>query len=228
MDAKQVMARLENLGTEQTRKTYRRHGYVEPMYGVLFGDLGALKKKIKTDHKLALDLWKTGNADARILATMVADPKQFDPAMAEKWAQESNFPGLTDYVGCIAGESPDAVSLATRWAKSTDPKLRRTARSIVATRLRDGAEVPRPLLASILADIEKRIHTEENWTRYAMMYGLIAIGSYEPSLTAEAIAAARRIGKVDFDPEETSCKMPDPIPYINKTVAHLKKRGKGK
>jgi len=191
-------------------------------------DLNALKKKIKKDHALALALWKTGNADARIFATMVADPQALDAATVEKWARESNFRALTDYVGGIAGASPDALSLAKQWAKSKDPKLRRTAGGIVVSRLRDGAEVPAPLLRSMLEDIEKRIHAEENWTRYSMMYGLIAIGSYEPSLTADAIAAARRIGKVEFDPGETACKMPDPVPYIHKTVAHLKKRGKAK
>jgi len=39
---------------------------------VSFADLGALAKGHKGDHDLALALWKSGNADARILATMIA------------------------------------------------------------------------------------------------------------------------------------------------------------
>ena len=70
----QVLQELEALGKEQTRKTYRRHGVGENQYGVSYADLGKLKKRLKTDHALALKLWASGNHDARILALMIADP----------------------------------------------------------------------------------------------------------------------------------------------------------
>ena len=69
-----VIQELEELGTEQNRKIYRRHGVREDLFGVSFGNIRKLQKKIKTDHSLARELWATGNHDARILATMVADP----------------------------------------------------------------------------------------------------------------------------------------------------------
>jgi 3-methyladenine DNA glycosylase AlkD len=42
------------------------------MYGVKFGDMAKLVREIKQDHGLALELWDTGNHDARVLATMTA------------------------------------------------------------------------------------------------------------------------------------------------------------
>ena len=48
-----VMARLESLGSEQTRSTYLRHGATDPLFGVKFGDLRPLARKIGTDHALA-------------------------------------------------------------------------------------------------------------------------------------------------------------------------------
>ena len=44
----EVLAQLEALGTEQTRKTWRRHGIGENQYGVSYGDMGKLKKKISS------------------------------------------------------------------------------------------------------------------------------------------------------------------------------------
>ena len=76
MTLRETMKALEKAGTAQTRKIYGRHGVTGPMYGVSYATLGQLKKKIKTDHALAEQLWATGNHDARILATMVADPAQ--------------------------------------------------------------------------------------------------------------------------------------------------------
>ena len=37
-----------------------------------------MAKKIKTNHELALELWDTGNIDARFLAILVIEPKSLD------------------------------------------------------------------------------------------------------------------------------------------------------
>jgi hypothetical protein len=71
---------------------------------------------------------------------------------------------------------------------------------------------------AILKTIEKEIHDSPNRARHAMNSALIAIGIYRPALTQEAIAAARRIGKVEVDHGETSCVTPDAVPYIQKTL----------
>ena len=52
-----------------------------------------------------------------------------------------------------------------------------------------------------------------------MNLALIAIGIYKPTLRKQAIAAARRIGKVEVDHGETSCKTPDAESYIVKAAA---------
>jgi hypothetical protein len=43
MQLADVMTRLEQLGTEQTRKTYRRHGATGDMFGVLWSELYKVK-----------------------------------------------------------------------------------------------------------------------------------------------------------------------------------------
>jgi hypothetical protein len=53
---------------------------------------------------------------------------------------------------------------------------------------------------------------------------LIGIGIAKPALRNKAIAAAKRIGKVEVDHGETNCKTPDAVTYIEKAV----KRQSGK
>lgn len=226
MEAKQTMLLLERKGKAQTRKLYLRHGYAEPLFGVSFANLNALKKQIKTDHSLAEALWKTGNADARILATMVADPTKVTMELGNRWVRESNFRTLTEYVGRLVSTSPRALELSVRWLTDADPTARKAARMVLIELLAQRREVPVELLRDVLQEIERDIHTAENWTRYGMMYALIGIGGYCPELSKESIAAAKRIGKVDFDPGETSCKIPDPVPYIQKMVARRKAKPK--
>ena len=48
-----------------------RAGAGDNQFGVKRGDLRILANKIKTNHELALSLWKTGNIDAQFLATLL-------------------------------------------------------------------------------------------------------------------------------------------------------------
>src|SRR6185369_7128981 len=94
----QVLDQLKALGTEQARKTYRRHGVGEEVYGVSYADLKTLTKKIKINHDLAQTLWASGNHDARILATMIADPKKADSDLLESWVHALHNYVITDAV----------------------------------------------------------------------------------------------------------------------------------
>src|SRR3972149_5604630 len=91
-----VLAKLESLGTEQNRKVYRRHGVKGELYGISYANLTALKKRVKTNHNIACDLWKTGNHDARVFAMMIADPKRADAALLEQWVRDLDNYMLTD------------------------------------------------------------------------------------------------------------------------------------
>ena len=95
-----TLKELEALGTAQNRKIYRRHGASENLFGVSFANLNALKKRMKTDHALALELWKSANDDARTLAIMIADPASMRDRTLNDWARGLNgfmvstFPGF--------------------------------------------------------------------------------------------------------------------------------------
>ena len=72
------------------------------------------------------------------------------------------------------------------------------------------------------ATIEREIGGAQNRVRHNMNGALIALGVRSAALRKQALAAAKRIGKVEVDHGETSCKTPDAIGYIEKTVAHRK------
>ena len=46
----ETMRELEQAGSEQTRKTYARHGATGPMFGVSLATLKGLLKRIGVDH----------------------------------------------------------------------------------------------------------------------------------------------------------------------------------
>lgn len=222
MNLQEAMKTLESMGTEQNRKIYRRHGAKEPLFGVSFANLAKLKKKIKTDHALAEGLWATRNADARTLALMVADPARLTLEQAERWVREVDHSMLNCYLPCLVARTPFGRRKMEEWTASPAEYVRECGYNLLGSFLKEGAPVSDADGRRYLVRIEKEIHGSPNRARYAMNNALIALGIYKPSLEKEAIAAAKRIGKVEVDHGETACQTPDAVAYIQKAKKRQK------
>ena len=232
MDSKTVLAKLEACGSAQTRKTYGRHGVQGPMFGVSYQHLGTLKKAIKTDHSLAMELWASGNHDARILATMIADPLLMTGSVIDRWLKELDNHVQGGAFSTLVSGSPLALKKAEKWRDSKRELVSYcgwSVTSLLAMRP-DGTDeqlarrLDDEMFAPLVEVIEKQIHGAPNRTRYAMNQTLIAIGVRSDKLRKLALPAAKRIGKVEVDHGDTSCKTPDAAAYIAKTVAHRAKK----
>jgi hypothetical protein len=217
----EAMAALEDKGSEQTRKTYRRHGASDPLFGVKFGDLRPLAKSIGTDHALAEALWASGNADARLLACMVADPAAVSENELDAWLADIDTYFLVDiFVAEIASGTPGRLERAERWMASDRDRTAQAGWDLMnLVALRDD-DVPDEVLERQLDLIAERIEGYGNWTRRSASNTITGIGLRNDALEASARAAADRMGEVEFDPGQTSCVMPDPIEYLEKTKAY--------
>ncbi len=221
MNFAETMRELESLGTEQNRKIYRRHGASEPLFGVSFAHLGKLQKRLKGDHALAEALWASGNTDARHLATMVADPALLSRKALDGWVKGANYYALTDlFVNHVASRSPHAREAMVAWMGSNSEWVERAGWTLLAVLALRDATLEDADLEPFLARIERDIHGAKNWVRGAMNSALISLGAREGALGDKALAAARRIGKVEVDHGETSCKTPEAAGYILKMRAH--------
>lgn len=215
-----VLSELSRLGTEQNRKIYARHGVPSPCFGVSFASFGQLRKRLGVDPALARGLMATGNPDAQLLATMVCDARALDDAEAQAWVEGARWHGLADALATAFVDAPRAPAWARRWMKDRRETVRRTGYSLVAclTR-REREDVDDAWLADVLVTIERELHGSPNFARAAMNTALIAIGGDRPALTAAALAAAKRIGKVEVDHGQTGCETPDATEYIAKMRA---------
>ena len=216
MNAQEILTTLRKLGKPQTAAIYKRHGSGENVFGVLTSEIARIQKAIKMDQTLAVELWKTGNAEARVLALQVTDPDTLTRATADRLVKDGpRFIG--SYLSGLVARSPIADTTMRAWMKSTDEFTREMGYGVFAVRLKDDpGSVSDADAGRVLARIVKDIHKSPNWARYAMNNALIAIGVYKPALRKKAIEAARRIGKVEVDHGETNCKTPDAVSYIEK------------
>lgn len=223
MTLTQTLQQLEAAGSAQTRKTYARHGVGSKMFGVSYAVLGKLTKQIKRDHPLALALWASGWHDARVLATFIADPQQSEAAMLDAWVIGAESRPLSGAVAKLVAATASGEALATKWCADSREYVAVAGWDVVAE-LALKSTLPDTKFAVWLKTIEREIPGAQNFVRYAMNGALIAIGVRNAKLEKLAVAAAKRIGKVEVDHGETGCKTPDAVAYIAKTLAHRAKK----
>jgi 3-methyladenine DNA glycosylase AlkD len=213
-----VMAELQRKGSEQTRKTFARHGIPEPMFGVKVVDLKSIAKKIKGQQSLALELFDTGNYDAMYLAGLVADGAQMTKRELESWAKSCGDVLCGSAVPAVAAESQFARELALKWIESKKDATAacgwNTYAGIVATRA--DAELDLEEIRALLERVVKQIDSAPDKTRYAMNGFVISVGGYVQPLLKVAKQAARSIGTVEVDMGDTACKVPEALVYIEK------------
>jgi 3-methyladenine DNA glycosylase AlkD len=224
----EIMAELEAGGSPQTRKTYGRHGITEPMFGVSYALLGKLKKKIKRDHALALELWPTGNHDARVLAIMIADPAAATSAQLDQWMADCHYTALADALSGYAAQTRFAREKMEQWIQADDEWTEAAGWGILGNLAHNDPALPDEFFAPYLDYIEAHIHNAKNRVRYNMNSAVINIGLRSSALQPLAIESAGRIGYVEVDHGQTNCETPDAINYIRKTLAYREGKAKGK
>ena len=224
MTTRETLKQLKAMGTPQNQKIYARHGVGSNMYGVSYANLKKLAKQIKTDHRLAEELWASGNHDARVLACMVADPVALTKASTDKWARGLDCYPITDAVSGLVARSAHCRSRFEKWNTSKGEWVGRSGWQLLAHMAMSDDELPDSYFDVHLGTIEGEIHNRKNRVRDAMNSALIAIGIRSPRLQKKALAAAARIGKVEVDHGETGCKTPDAATYIKKAVERKSKK----
>lgn len=221
-----VIKQLKAFGTEQNRKVYKRHGVAGDLYGVSYANLGKLKKTIKVDHALAEKLWATGNHDARVLATMIADPAKASDRLLNAWAKDLSNYVLTDAFSGFVMRTPFVRKKMEQWTRSKKEWTGRMGWQLLAYLAMKDAELPDEFFESHLETIERDVHAGKNRVKDAMNSALIAIGIRNNKLKKKALSAAKRIGKIEVDHGETGCKTPDAAEYILKASERKSKGGR--
>lgn len=227
----QVMTELKKKGSAQTRKTFANHGAPDNFFGVKVGDLKVIAKKIKGNQKLACDLYDSGNTDAMYLAGIVADGTQMTKKQLDDWVKKAPWYMISEYsVPGVASESEHAHAMAMKWIKSKKEQIAaagwNTYVGLMATK--SDEELDKKEIKSLLDKVVKEIDKAPNRVRYTMNGFVIAVGTYYKPLLTQAKAAAKKIGKVDVDVGNTSCKVPLATDYIakNESMGRIGKKRK--
>jgi 3-methyladenine DNA glycosylase AlkD len=219
MTYEEIMQKLEELGSEQTKQIYMNHGVKEPYFGVKIGDLKKLVKYVKKDYDLALKLFDSGNHDAMYLAGLSMNPKLISKETLQDWAKKAYWYMAAEYtVAGVAAESQYALELAREWMKSDEEMVAVCGWSTYSNYLSITPDDKLDLeeIRNLLNQVKNKIHGERNRVRYVMNGFVLSVGTYVAELSEEAKQVADCIGKVQVDVGNTACKVPLASAYIKK------------
>ena len=228
MTLERVLALLETMGLAENRALYARHGIETPSYGVAFGHLRDLAKRVGTSAALADSLWATGNHDARILATLVVGERGATQARLRAWAGTLDNAVIADLFARWAWRAKATRALSAEWIASPVEWIARAGWMIRALHAIERADIPDTAFAADLGVIEREIGGAENRVRDAMNMALIAIGIGRAALTEDALAAARRIGTVEVDYGESGGALVPAEAAIREGIEQRDRRNAGR
>jgi 3-methyladenine DNA glycosylase AlkD len=197
--AEQILGELRGLGTQRNIDGMAYFGIrAENVYGVSKPLLDNLAKRIGKNHPLAVQLWFTGNHEARILAGLIADPLQITSALMDLWVLDFNNWDVCDGTCChLFVFAKPAWSRALLWTKRKHEFQKRAGFALVAYLAYRDKVASDAQFEEFLKIVERESGDERNFVRKAVNWALRNIGKRNLRLNRAAIATALRIQKSD-------------------------------
>ncbi len=200
--AAEAIARLSEMGTDENRAGMARFGIeTGTALGIGNTDLRRLARDLKRDHERALDLWRSGIREARLLAAFTDEPDRVDLAQCRQWAGDFNSWEIVDGVSDLFVDTPFWRDLIDEFAADEREFVRRTAFAMLAWAAVHRKKEPDATFAAYLPLIEAHATDARNFVRKAVNWALRQIGKRSTELHAPALALAH---KVAASPDKTA------------------------
>ena len=196
---KDVLDKLQSKAQPEQLKGMAKYGMtVEQRLGVSVPDMRKLAKEIGRDHKLALDLWRTGIAEARIVAAMVGDPVKLTEEQMEDWVKGINSWDVCDQVCMNLFEKNQlAWKKIVDWSEREEEFVKRTAFSLIACLAWHDKKASDEKFIELLPVIIRGATDERNFVKKAVNWALRNIGKRNLNLNEAAINTAKEIKRLD-------------------------------
>jgi len=196
---KDVLDKLQSKAQPEQLEGMAKYGMtVEQRLGVSVPDMRKLAKEIGRDHKLALDLWRTGIAEARIVAAMVGDPVKLTEEQMEDWVKGIDSWDVCDQVCMNLFEKNQlAWKKIVDWSEREEEFVKRTAFSLIACLAWHDKKASDEKFIELLPVIIRGATDERNFVKKAVNWALRNIGKRNLNLNEAAINTAKEIRRLD-------------------------------
>jgi 3-methyladenine DNA glycosylase AlkD len=199
MNADVVVARLRSLAQPGNLEGMKRFGIpTEHALGISLPTLRRLAKEIGRDHSLAGELWASGIHEARILATLMDEPKLVTDRQMEAWVLDFASWDLCDQCcSNLFDRTPYAYPKAVEWSFRDEEFVKRAGFVLMATLSVHDKKADDRVFREFFPIIVREATDDRIYVRKAVNWALRQIGKRNMALNREAIRVAEEIRAMD-------------------------------
>ena len=199
MTSDEIIALLQQHASPQNVQGMARFG-IRPTHalGIAIPTLRSLAKKIGKDHSVALALWDTGIHEAKILASMIAEPRLVSQEQMEAWVNAFDSWDVCDQVcGNLFDKTPYAYQKALEWCQREPEYVRRAGFVLMAELAVHDKQASDDQFLPFFPLIKQYAVDERNFVKKAVNWALRQMGKRNSHLRAVAIQWAEQIKHLD-------------------------------
>ncbi len=199
MTSDQVIANLQQHANAQAVEGMARFG-IRPAQalGTSIPTLRKMAKEIGRDQALALALWASRIHEARILASMIADPQLVSAELMEEWVNDFDSWDVCDQVcGNLFDKTPYAYQKATEWCQQEKEFVRRAGFVMMAELAVHDKQAQDEAFLQFFPLIKHYAGDERNFVKKAVNWALRQIGKRNSHLRTVALQCACEIEDMD-------------------------------
>jgi 3-methyladenine DNA glycosylase AlkD len=168
----------------------------EKNLGLRTPDMRKIAKQIGINHKLALQLWKTGIHEARHVAIFIADPKQVTEKLMERWLKDfRSWDTVDNCCGTLFEKTPWAFEKAIEWTRRKKEFEKRAGFVMMAELAIHDKKSEDKRYEQFFPYLIAESHDERNFVKKAINWALRQIGKRNERLCKKAILVAKEIQK---------------------------------
>ena len=216
----EVLAELAALEDPRSREVNARHG---DDHGVNLSRLRVLARRLKTQPKLAGELWATEDTAARLLSLLVCRPGTFERDELDAMLRQARTPKVQDwFVNYVVKKNSHADELRRVWFADPDPVVASAGWALTSERIVKAADDLD--LSGLLDTIEAELRDAPDRLQWAMNQCLAQIGIEHAEYRARAIDIGERLEVLKDYPTPPGCTSPFAPIWITEMVSRQQDR----
>lgn len=195
MNYQEIIKRLKSLPNPKNVEGMARFG-INPKntFGISIPDLRKLAKQIGKDHNLALQLWKSGYHEARILAGTIDESNKVMDSQMDSWVKDFDSWDVCDQVvSSLFDKTPFAYKKAFEWSKRKEEFVKRAGYVMMAALSVHDKKASDEKLMKFFPIIKRGATDERNFVKKAVNWALRQIGKRNANLQKKASILAKEL-----------------------------------
>jgi 3-methyladenine DNA glycosylase AlkD len=199
----EILTKLKAKARPDQLSGMARYGIrTENRLGVQIPELRKLAKETGKNHELTLELWKTGIAEAQILASMVDEPEKVTEQQMEDWVKDVDSWDIGDQTCMnLFEKTPFAWKKITEWSTRPEEFVKRTAFGLLACLAWHSKTAPDQQFTALFPVIASGAMDERKSIQKAVSWALRNIGKRNTALNKSAMKLAQQIKQTNTKPE---------------------------